>query len=316
MRTADVLAKNGVYGLELFGGDVLLRKDVLFPLARHMKRLGMCIHVPTNGNLLDRSTAKEIVDSGIDFLYVSVDGVSKTHDNIRGIDGTFARTIRAVESITAAREGKAKPKLICNTTVSKFNAESLEDILQFARDSGFDEIHFEYVGEMTQEQINKSVVNGIRPEPYYIRHGESVLLDPDGARRLKKTLRRIRLLHSRDGIGIMTINIDVLSQRDLCEGTIPSRKCYQERNEVTMDPYGNIVACPFINNYVLGNILKEDFGGIWNNEKHRTLRRIQNAGKIEICCHCILSAQRNPSFVTRLRRIYLGRIRDNLINLP
>lgn len=316
MWVADVLAENGVHGVELFGGDVFLRKDVLFPLARYMKRLGMCIHLPTNANLLDRPTAEEVVASGIDFLYISVDGVSRTHDRIRGIDGTFGRTVRAIESVVAARGERSGPKLICNTTVSKFNARSLEDILRFAKDSGFDEIHFEYVGEMTQEQIDNSIVNGLRPEPYYVRHGESVLLDREGARGLKKTLRRIRLLHSRDGIGITTVNIDVLSQRDLYEGTIPSVKCYQERNEVTMDPYGNIVACPFINNYVLGNVLREDFRQIWNNAKHRTLRRLQNAGKVEICRHCILSAQRNPCFATRLKRIYLGRIRNNLINLP
>ena len=316
MRIANVLADNGVRGVELFGGDVLLRKDVLFPLARHMKRLGMCVHVPTNANLLDRATADAIVDSGIDFLYISVDGVSKTHDRLRGVDGTFARTNRAIRNVVEARVRKSGPRLICNTTVSKFNVESLEEILQFAKYSGFDDIHYEYVGEMTQQQIENSVVNGIRPEPYYVRHGDSVLVDPGGARKLKKTLRRIRLLHSRDGIGITTINIDVLSQKDLYEGTIPSRKCYQERNEVTMDPYGNVVACPFISNYVLGNILKDGFRLIWNNAKHRTFRNLQNGGKIVICRHCILSAQRNPSFLTRMKRIYLGRIRHNLINLP
>jgi len=34
------------------------------------------------------------------------------------------------------------------------------------------------------------------------------------------------------------------------------------RTEVTVDPFGNIVACPFINTYVLGNILEDDFSNI------------------------------------------------------
>lgn len=103
--------------------------------------------------------------------------MSGTHDRVREIDGTFGRTVLAIESLIATRGERSRPKLICNTTVSKFNARSLEDILRFAKESGFDEIRFEYVGEMTQEQIDNSIVNGPHPEPYYVRHRESVLND-------------------------------------------------------------------------------------------------------------------------------------------
>ena len=96
------------------------------------------------------------------------------------------------------------------------------------------------------------------------------------------------------------------------QGTIPHRKCYVERNEITVDPYGNLVVCPFFRNYVLGNIIEMSFKDIWNNEKHKYFRKIQNNGGFPICPHCILGVQRNPGVAKSLQRIYLRRIKSLL----
>jgi radical SAM protein with 4Fe4S-binding SPASM domain len=110
-------------------------------------------------------------------------------------------------------------------------------------------------------------------------------------------------------------NIENLSVDDLANGTVPFRKCYVERTEVTVDPYGNIVACPFVNNYVLGNIFQGDFQGIWRGASHRQFQRYQNGKKIGICTRCILSVQRSHDFNERLRRILGRRFVDNLLRM-
>jgi MoaA/NifB/PqqE/SkfB family radical SAM enzyme len=73
--------------VEMFGGDALLRKDVLFPLTRFIKAQGIPqVDLVTNCNLMDAETAREIVDSGIDTVYMSLDGVDDEHDRARGAD--------------------------------------------------------------------------------------------------------------------------------------------------------------------------------------------------------------------------------------
>jgi MoaA/NifB/PqqE/SkfB family radical SAM enzyme len=208
-----------------------------------------------------------------------------------------------------------RPRLVCNTTVSRHNVDILEDMVRYATDKGFDEIHFEYAGEFTREMVDASEIEGVRPSPYYLRQEESVLVTPEGARRLKNKLAIIKKKSAGKNIGIVTVNIDMLSEENLYRGTIPHDKCYVERMEVTVDPAGDLVICPFINNYVLGSLLRNSLDEIWNNDAHRKFRDYQNRGALKMCRHCILGVQRNPGFLTALKRIYVNRVEPKLPSL-
>jgi len=306
-RVSDILHGYGVRITELFGGDVFLRKDILFPLIRHLKNRSFTIHMPTNSNLIDNDVARDLVKGPIDYIYFSVDGVASVQDTIRGIQGSFSNVSRAVELVKGHRKEGRIPRLVCNTTVSNLNIGKLREIAEFALDAGFDEIHYEYVGEMAEDQIAKSEIDGLIPTPFYVRQGESVLLTKDEAIELKSELRRIKQCFSRGKLFINTVNIDTLSVENLYKGTIPNKRCYVERTEVTIDPYGNIIACPVINNYIFGNLLDETFNNIWNNNKHRNFRKHQNSGQIYLCRHCILGVQRNHSLLTAWKRNLLMR---------
>lgn len=307
LKIIDRLAGAGVKTTEIFGGNVLLRKDLLIQVLRHLDRLGFTVHLPTNQIGLDDDICKAIVEF-VDYVYLSCDGVYTHQDMIRGRSGAAQRIDYAIEKLRRLRGDRCTPALICNTTVSRYNIDILDQIAGYALAKGFDEIHYEYVGEMTEDVIERSAINGLRPTPYYVRQEESVLVDAGGARFLKEKLRSMKKSFAGSGLKITTINIDVLSEENLYKGTIPHRKCYVERNEVTVDPYGNIVICPFINNYVMGNLIDEDLFRIWNNDRHRHFRALQNNMELEMCKHCILGVQRNPSFSDAIRRIYYKRL--------
>jgi MoaA/NifB/PqqE/SkfB family radical SAM enzyme len=293
---------SGVRIAELFGGDIFLRKDILFGLIKRMKALNFTVHIPTNAILVDENTAQGLAELGVDYLYLSTDGVAETHDHIRRIDGNFSGVEQAIDMVLAARGERQSPRLICNTTVSKLNFDQLGKIADFAAHKNFDEIHFEYVGEMSEEHIQNSVIDGIEPTPFYVKQDDSVLLNREEAVSLRKTLTGIRKKYQGNRLTVVTINIDTLSLEDLHLGTIPNRKCYVERTEVTIDPYGNLVACPIINNYIFGNVVNERFDRIWNNGLHQRFRQNQISGKIALCEHCILGVQRNHSFLAALKR--------------
>ncbi len=96
-------ARLGTPGIGFTGGEPLLRGD-LPELLRACRRLGMITHLNTNGWLLDRPWAREIVAAGVDSLNVSLDGASpEVHDRVRGQNGAFERAVEAVRLVQEER---------------------------------------------------------------------------------------------------------------------------------------------------------------------------------------------------------------------
>lgn len=306
-RIVDALCDAGIMNVELFGGNVLLRKSLLIDILYYLKDKGVKVFLPTNQIGLDEEVASAINDC-VDTVYISTDGTGQYQDLIRGQEGASKRSKNTVSMLLKLRGSNSRPGLVCNTTVSRHNIDLLEGLVEYAMAADFDEIHFEYAGEFTREHIANSVVEGVTPSPYYVKQDDTILADQAGARLLKRKLDDMKRKYSGRGLNISTVNIDILSEKDLYNGTIPCGKCYVERTEVTIDPSGNVIICPFINNYILGSLLSSSFNEVWNNTRHKKFRRAQNRGDLEMCNHCILSAQRNPGVFSSLMRIYYTRV--------
>ena len=311
----DKISDAGIRTAEIFGGNVLLRKEVLIPVLKCLYDKGMAVHLPTNQIGLDDDVADAIVKY-VNTVYISIDGLGDQQDEIRGIAGASNLSEDSIAKLLRHRkenhENNNKLIIVCNYTVSKFNLENMHGIVQYAINKCFDEIHFEYAGEFDRIDVENSKINGIIPEPYYIKQDSSILTDKEGAERIKRNITDIKKTYQNSNITISTLNIDSISVKNMYQGTIPHNKCYVERGEVTIDPYGNMVVCPFINNYSMGNVLISAFKEIWNNERHKYFRKIQNSGALPMCKHCILGVQRNPGVIKSLQRIYLTRIKPVL----
>ena len=119
---------SGVSAIGLEGGEPLLRKDLPEILA-YSRSLPLHTSIITNGTLL-KSRIDEIAPYINGILFVSLDGLEKTHDRIRGVDGCFKR---ALKGITAA---KGKASVTINTTIMADNVHEIEDLVKFAKDLG------------------------------------------------------------------------------------------------------------------------------------------------------------------------------------
>ncbi|MFQ5753043.1 MAG: radical SAM/SPASM domain-containing protein [bacterium] len=308
IQIANDLHENGIRNAELFGGNVLLRKDVLIPLLYHLQTLGWTVTIPTNQIGMDAKTIKALVDTEVFILYISTDGIDEYQNEIRGFKGADNLNTKVVRAIRDYRDKSSKkyPRLVCNTTISKYNVDIMEKIPGFALKMGFDSVAYEYAGEMNDEVISSSLIDGLKPTPMFVQQdGQSILASKEQAKEIKRKIKLIKRQYRHAPIEIATENIDDLSEKQLHRGTIPHKQCYVERVEVTVDPYGNIVSCPVIHNNKYGNLLKDDFKTIWNNERHQRFRHLQNCGDLPMCKHCILGVIRNPSFFRSLKRNFM-----------
>ena len=312
----DQLVTAGVDTCEIFGGNVLLRKKLLLPLLAYLHHNKIAVHLPTNQIGLDKEVAEAVVKY-VDTIYVSTDGLGTQQDNIRGVSGAAQNAQQAIEQLLHAREKFAdsenKLRIVCNVTVSRFNADSLEALTEYALVAGFDEIHFEYAGEFLPDEIKMSAIDGVIPDPHYVRGAYSILPDQQTAKRIKQTLKQIKKKYQGHRLGIVTLNIDSRSEQSLSTGVISHRKCYVLRKEVTVDPSGNIVPCPFVTNYPVGNMLNHQFSELWTGEHFKRFREAHSAGRLTMCKRCILGVQRNPGVTGQLQRIFLSRIKPKIL---
>ncbi len=119
---------SGACGVAFEGGEPLLRKDLVEILA-FSRSLPLHTSLITNGTLLE-SRIDEIAPYINGVVYVSLDGSEKTHDVIRGVNGSFRK---ALGGICAAKE---KAHVTINTTVMAENIDEIESLVGLAKELG------------------------------------------------------------------------------------------------------------------------------------------------------------------------------------
>ncbi len=116
---------SGACAIAFEGGEPLLRKDLCKILA-FSRSLPLQTSIVTNGTLLE-SKIDEIAQYINGAIYVSLDGLEKTHDTIRGVSGCFKKTIQGI--IAASK----KVTVIINTTIMDENIHEIEDLVKLAK---------------------------------------------------------------------------------------------------------------------------------------------------------------------------------------
>ena len=117
---------SGICSVAFEGGEPLLRKDLTEILA-YSRSLPLHTSLITNGTFLE-SRIDEIAKYINGALYVSLDGLEKTHDTIRGVNGCFNK---ALKGITASI---GRVQVIINTTIMADNIHDIEDLVKLAKE--------------------------------------------------------------------------------------------------------------------------------------------------------------------------------------
>jgi AdoMet-dependent heme synthase len=122
--------------LVLTGGEPLFRKDI-FVISDYARSSGLKLALATNGTLIDKETALKIKNSGIQRVSISIDGKdARFHDAFRGIKGSFNKAIGGASLLK-----EAGVEFQFNTTITRRNAEELEEIITLAEKAGAKALH-------------------------------------------------------------------------------------------------------------------------------------------------------------------------------
>lgn len=122
----DTLAELGVSFMGFEGGEPFIRKDL--PEILRLSHDRFFTSVVTNGWML-KDRINEVKDY-IDYLFVSIDGVGETHDNLRGMKGSFERARMGIEAASSII-----PTAL-STTITSENTDQVDKVVDFAKQVG------------------------------------------------------------------------------------------------------------------------------------------------------------------------------------
>lgn len=111
--------------------------------------------IATNGTLILQNL-KKIFDTHIDELVISLDGLERTHDHIRGCTGAFSQIIRGISAVQSQKKNaQEKPKIIINCTITDDNLYDLYQLVSLSQQLGVNEVVFQLPMWLSQEKGSK-----------------------------------------------------------------------------------------------------------------------------------------------------------------
>lgn len=282
------LAKNGIRNIEMFGGDALLRKDLLLKMIRFCTDHGIGTFFPTNSSSLTEETVRGLVESGLGTVYLSLDEVPDIGESIRGVKRHFERVTKNIASFKRLRGESRRPRISCITTVSSLNYRYLGKLVEVAHEAGADEHMIRGISEFTNESVEVSAVDGVVPSPYFMpTDNKSHAYSEAQAKEFLDILSGIWKGRSRFyPMSIDITNLKDVGVNDLMKLTYPHQTCVFATTQVVISPYGNVLPCLYYKNYHLGSVVHQDLAEIWGNGQHRHFCSQQQQHKIPLCDHC------------------------------
>ncbi|MCX7959634.1 MAG: radical SAM protein, partial [Deltaproteobacteria bacterium] len=117
----------GIKTVAFTGGEPLLYAGI-YDLVTLIKTLGMSPHITTNGALV-ADNYKRLIDSGLDSISFSVDGIGETHNRLRGVPDSFDKIEQGMKILHSV----SKILLFVNMVVTKKNVSEIKSVYEFAR---------------------------------------------------------------------------------------------------------------------------------------------------------------------------------------
>lgn len=244
------LSKTVFYVTYYFQGEPFLNPNFL-ELIKEAKHQRMFTSTSTNAHFIDQKNAEKIVESGLDQLIISVDGVSQEVYEQYRVHGNINKVwIATAALVEAKRKLKSKtPLLIFQCLAVKPNEHEISSVFEKAKELGVDEVRIK-----SAQLYDYKFGNQLMPEnesySRYIktRNGEYKLKNPGG------------------------------------------NHCWRMWSGSVITWDGQIVPCCFDKDasHAMGELTKETFQQVWNNPRYKRFRNavLSNRQAIDICQNC------------------------------
>ena len=276
--------------ITLFGGEPLLFNGCADLIADLKSKAMHCLMI-TNGSMLE-DHAEALVKAGLDELNLSLDGAEYLHDQIRGVPGLFERINRGLEKLNyfKAISSRNKPLINLQCTITKYNYQHLEQLIQVAKNIKANSLTFHNLIFLNSRNLQKQA-------PFDQMLGSSSVdwqgfifepgIDPKILDEKRKEIISQKFDFSLDFYPNFSYRELEDYYTDPCYQ--PARqncRCLSPWLVAYVFPDGEVRPCLNFS-YSFGNIKEGKFKDIWNNGQAIQFRNTLKTNKIfPVCTRC------------------------------
>ncbi len=236
-----------------FQGEPFMHPD-FFKLVQLSKQKGLVTETSTNAHYLNKEQAKKTIDSGLDHLIVSMDGVSqKVYEQYR-VGGRLIKVLEGIDNLVEAKRNahSKKPIITLQFLAFSFNEDEIDAFRKKAMTLGVDQV-----------QIKTAQIYNVEDKKHLLPKADH--------------LSRYRL--QKDGSVLL-------------KGSLKNR-CWKHWHSSVITWNGDVVPCCFDKDasHQLGNIMKNPLSKIWSDKPYNGFRNavLKRQAFIEICKNCPIS---------------------------
>ena len=247
--------------LELYNwGEPLLNKG-FFEMIRYARNKNIIVTTSSNLNVFDDEMCRELIQSGLNLLMVSLDGASQETVETYQRGNNFAKVVGNIRKIVKEKRRlkSRKPLLQWKFFVTKYTEKEVPEAKRLAEEIGVNYVEFaKILCDMSQRFF-------LDPESQFENIKEWLPYD-ERYSAYNNTFKRRKKALKNDCSSLWTRSV--------------------------MNWDGTIFPCCNVygKKWGFGNALEKKFATIWNNEDYRSSRKRIANGKISvkrtICCIC------------------------------
>ncbi|GAB4030047.1 radical SAM/SPASM domain-containing protein [Spirosoma gilvum] len=248
---------------------------------------GLYTTVTTNALTL-KQKAQQLVDAGLNELFVSLDGTQDIHNEIRGNKKSFQKAIEGIELISSL---KNSPKITLIYALTEWNIDCMIDFLDYFKTKNIYKVGFMHT-QFTDEHI---------AEIHNIKYGDlykatiSNIQELDFSKLdLNKLLANINYIKKTTYPFKVFFSPEIASSEGLDSyynhpERLLGRYCHDVFNNIMVKSDGSVIPSHGrCYNLTVGNIYQNNLKQIWNSATFNKFRTdiMQAGGYFDACSRC------------------------------
>lgn len=154
-RIIDYGIQRGLYAIRLnYHNEPLLKNDIAEYISYAKRASILDVYLSTNGSLLDEKMSRQLIESGLDRLQISIDAVCETTYSKLRPGGNLSKVVNNVLKFLSLRSeiGEVLPTVRVNFVKQSENRNELEEFISFWDRAGVDSIGIQDCAEWASER--------------------------------------------------------------------------------------------------------------------------------------------------------------------
>lgn len=250
--------------INVTGGEPLTRKDLSDVMEYATNELGFHWGMTTNGMLLNYENIDKLKKANMETISVSIDGLEKTHDEFRGVPGSYNTIISNIKKL---KEANFVKHIQVTTVFHKGNINELDELYEIMLDLGLHSWRLVSMDPIGRANENNDL----------LLNGEEIKKLLDFIKSKNKN-KKLKLTYGCPGFLGLKYEKEVRNHYFFCRTGISIASILYN---------GDLSVCPNvprIKKLIQGNIRKDNFKDVWDN-KYKEFRD-KNRTKCEKCEKC------------------------------